>query len=186
MAERNWQEIEEEYRAGVLSIGSICRKHDVSRGSLRARATKDGWNRVFANEVREEVAERLTFSENPPGEDAVTKAAAMQVEAILGQRKDIAALRELVTKSAESLTRILNGEAEQHDAVTIGRTGIVGALDTLGSVMQRLIPMERAALGIDAPSAPGTTPTGPAGSPDEARPVVTFYLPQNHRNPEAE
>jgi hypothetical protein len=186
MAERNWQEIEEEYRAGVVSIGAICRKHDISRNALRARATKDGWNRVFANEVRDEVTERLTFAENPPGEDAVTKAAAMQVEAILGQRKDIAGLRELVQKSSQSLKRILDGEGEERDALTLGRTGIVGAIDTLGSVMQRLIPMERAALGIDAPSAPGTSPTGPTGSPDEAKPVVTFYLPANHRNPEAE
>lgn len=186
MAERDWNMIEEQYRAGVISIGAICRANNVPRDKLMQKVRADGWNRSLSAEVQQEFQERLAFGENPDGEDAVTKAAKMQVDVILAQRKDISALRELVGKAAASLERILNGEPNNTDGVTVGRSGVVGALDTLGSVLQRLIPMERAAVGIGSSVDSGISAPGSGSNDGTPAAAVTFYIPQNHRNPVSE
>jgi hypothetical protein len=184
--ERDWTAIEEDFRAGALSIATICKFHGVARDKLMSHARKNGWVRSVSYDVYQEVQERLVFGENEPGSDAVTKTAALQVEALLGHRRDIAKLRSLVLKSSESIERILDGNSSEADAATLGRTGVVGALDTLGSVMQRLIPMERAALGIGAPPEVASSPSAAAatgGGDGQPQALVQFYLPSNHREP---
>lgn len=55
----DWEAIERDYRAGVLSVRQIGRNHGVSHTAVQKRADKEAWNRDLSTRVRAEVQRRL-------------------------------------------------------------------------------------------------------------------------------
>jgi len=184
-AQHDWAAIREDYEAGVLPISTILRKYNVSRSALDRKRNRDGWNRQTNLLIKQEVMERLQTGENPipAPDDVIARTAFEHVLTVLNQRADIKKLRELVGKAAGKLEQIMDGSLPEDEGASaiVGRAGVVGAVDTLGSALQRLIPLERSALGIDL-----TQPSGDANLGSGDGTSVTFYLPNNHRDPKPE
>ena len=101
----DWESIERQYRAGVLSIREIGKAHDVSDTAIRKKAKTADWQRDLSAKVAEKVRIDLVRSEvrtaNPQTErEIVEEAAATVVHVVRSHRtriKNGSALVELLT-----------------------------------------------------------------------------------------
>jgi hypothetical protein len=48
----DWEGIERDYRAGILSIREIAQEHGISHTAIGKRATKDGWTRDLTAKIK--------------------------------------------------------------------------------------------------------------------------------------
>lgn len=197
----DWQQVELDYRTGVMSIGMVCRVHCISRQRLMDRVAVEGWSRDLMTQVRAEVNERLYMNrlQAEAEQDHISAAAQAMVDVIRNHRQDIGQLRETISQTVEQVNEVLNAEVMDDGlldksrvvarsvqaSLLFGKTqGVVGALDTLASAMQRLVTLERQAFGMESISS-ATLPVVSAGDNPSTNPIVSIYLPDNHRNPVA-
>ena len=90
----DWESIERQYRAGVLSIREIGKAHDVSDTAIRKKAKTADWQRDLSAKVAEKVRSDLVRSEvrtaNPQTErEIVEEAAATVVHVVRSHRTRI-------------------------------------------------------------------------------------------------
>jgi len=83
----DWQHLESDYRAGVLSLRFLAAKYGCSLGAITRRAKRDGWRRVLVEQVG-----IMATRENSPREHHVA----------VGMREHA---RENTTLSGENTTR---------------------------------------------------------------------------------
>jgi hypothetical protein len=112
----DWESIERDYRAGVLSIREIGKIHDVSDTAIRKKAKAADWQRDLTDKVNEKVRTELVRGEvrtaNPQTErEIVDVAAATVVHVVRGHRGRIKQGNELV----ELLTKQLIDVAGKRD-----------------------------------------------------------------------
>jgi hypothetical protein len=125
-APTDWEAIEREYRAGVLSVREIAKRHGITHGAINKRAKRDGWKRDLTAKVREAVSTALVSTpvstreakdradtEKRTEREIVEDAAALVVSLVREHRADLTGLREL----AASLTEQLRMAAGNRDAL---------------------------------------------------------------------
>lgn len=100
----DWERIEIEYRAGILSTREIASKHQISHTAINKRAKRDGWTRDLAAKIQakaEALVSKRAVSIEVSKEALETERVIVQAnaEAIatvrLGHRKDISRARAL-------------------------------------------------------------------------------------------
>ena len=153
----DWEAIEREYRAGVLSLREIARAHAVSDTAIRKKAKAEGWERALADKVREAVREKLVredgsqFGSHPPRatDAAVVQAAAVRgFEIVTSHRRDLTQLHGLKRVLMDRLSTVLAGSIA--DGPCLGERESPGdLLEKLTRVTARLIPLERQAHNLD-------------------------------------
>ena len=153
----DWERIEVEYRAGVLSIREIADRHKISDTAIRlyAKGTKKrlAWERDLGEKVKAKASEILrtdilrgTLRTETATEREVIDATANVVANVqIGHRKDIAALRAKASTYQEELETC--GEE-------FGKR--VSILKMLADTQKTLIASEREAYGIDGKSGDDT------------------------------
>lgn len=169
--EADWDAIELDYRAGVLPLTAIVKKHGVSMHTLRATADKFIWERKPLDPLKMQQAHGVA-STAPTGAkfgmDSSLNEADLRTAAILTaasvldvHRSDVKQLRELSKKFSDALANLFValGQQEQHPdmlessaaalSVLIGKDTPVDMLDKLSRVMVRLVTIERQAFGLD-------------------------------------
>lgn len=103
----DWEAIEREYRAGVLSIREIAARHGCTDAAVRKRAKRDGWQRDLTGKVQEAVRTALVRAEvrDSPGareerarteREIVEEAAHTVVDVVRSHRKDVRASHAIV------------------------------------------------------------------------------------------
>jgi len=127
----DWERIETEYRAGVLSVREIAATHSISHTAINKRAKAEGWERDLQAKIqakaealvsKREVSSQVS-TETAATERQVIEANAMRIADVrLAHRSDIRRNRELTTK----LLQELEGQTENADI-----------LDELGELMRR-------------------------------------------------
>lgn len=102
----DWERIELDYRAGLKTLREMAGEHSISEGSIRKRATRDGWTRdvsakvqaranelVRKAEVRAEVRKECANTER-----VLIEASAQAIaEVKLSHRTDVTRFRSLLT-----------------------------------------------------------------------------------------
>lgn len=134
MAEKNqidWERVEAEYRAGVLSLREIAALHDgVNHVAIARRAKKEGWVRDLSDRIQakaDELVTRRTVTADVTAERAVSDRAIVEANAEviagirLAHRKDISRSR--------TLAMALLGELEQ-------QTGNLELFEQLGEMLR--------------------------------------------------
>lgn len=176
----DWEAIEREYRAGLLSIREIAKRNDCSDTAIRKKARQEGWDRDLSSKVRAKVRTKLvrTKVRTPqPSENEIVETAAeeaFQVETL--QRADISRYRNISNKLLDELEAQTDGAGvidqaklalEQSDMV-----GLATAVEKMTSLPERIrsfaqastalknyITLERQAYSLDDSSPPpGTNP----------------------------
>lgn len=105
----DWERVERDYRAGILSLREIANSQGITEGAIRKRAKAQGWERDLSAKVQEKVRNELVRNEvraahqnDPQTErEIVEHAAATVVQVVRSHRKAISqgqALVELLTK----------------------------------------------------------------------------------------
>lgn len=133
-AKVDWESIERDYRAGILSIREIARQHGVTEGPIRRKANQQGWQRDLTKRVKARAQEKLSSATDagdardaekdaPPTreqeERAVEENAERVTSVVQTHRQDVRRGRELVETMFGELMRAcempnLSGAAEQH------------------------------------------------------------------------
>jgi hypothetical protein len=117
----DWEAVEREYRAGMLSIREIARLHDVSDKAIRNKANAHGWERDLSTKVAEKVRNELVRAESaasPQNEkNIVETAAAMVVQVVRSHRKKISKGQELVDLLADQLMDVAGNRSMFEDAI---------------------------------------------------------------------
>lgn len=119
-AKTDWESIERDYRAGVLSIREVAKIHDVSDTAIRKKAKAENWQRDLTERVNEKVRTELVRSEvrtaNPQTErEIVEVAAATVVQVVRGHRGRIRQGNELVELLTQQLIDVA-GKRDEFEA----------------------------------------------------------------------
>jgi len=166
-----------------MTIMEIGRRHGCSDALIRRRAKREGWSRDLSDETRRKLATRLIHTkaaeqyliDNPGqslpddiGERRMTDlAAARDVHLIRDHRADLRRLRSSWDRTMTMLEGLLEQLAAtgEPDAKAVAILGVGrkqdspgGLLEICTRIQERIIPLERQALGLD--QANGRMPTG--------------------------
>ncbi|OQA30020.1 MAG: hypothetical protein BWY57_03112 [Betaproteobacteria bacterium ADurb.Bin341] len=185
----DWERVELDYRAGVMSLREIASVASISEGAIRKRAKRDGWSRdlsakvasraddlVRKSEVRSEVRSAQAISEK----ETVEASAQAIANAIISHRKDIARNRGLANKLLTELEAQVDSPEEfeklgemmySPDDKGMDKlndlykkvTSLPSRIDSakkLGETLKVLIALEREAYGVDKEVKPDTGLTG--------------------------
>lgn len=114
----DWETIEKEYRAGVLSIREIAKTHGCSEGAIRKKAKQYSWDRDLTEKVKQKVRTELVRTEvrtpDPATEkEIVEQAAATQVEVVRSHRVKI----KKGVRVVETLLDQLSDAADKRDEI---------------------------------------------------------------------
>lgn len=173
----DWDKVEREYRAGMLSSREIARRHGVTEGAIRKKVKAQGWARPLAEKVRTAVREKLvridgTQSQRATDAEVIEAASEIGKEVQLTHRKDLQQLRAIGAIITTRLAAHLNGDMV--DGPFIGDKETVGDLfEKLSRVKARLIPLERQAHNLDADAG---TAQGPERRLDEIEAAIESKL----------
>lgn len=157
MAAIDWEAIEREYRAGVLSLREIARQFAISDTAIRKRAKAEKWSRPLADKVRDAVREKLVRTDGSQtgsqsavrDEEIVENAAIRGMAVVTSHRRDLEQLHGLKRILAGRLAQLLDGI--KPDGPCLGERETLGdLLEKLSRVTARLIPLERQAFSLDA------------------------------------
>lgn len=177
----NWERIERDYRANILSLREIAGKDgNVTEGAIRKRAKRDGWERdlsaaikakadalVRKAEVRNEVRADAAITER----ETIEAGAAAIAQVRLAHRQDIRRSRDIVVRLLSELeTQILDQEdfeklgelmRSENESGTdklndlyrkvIGFGGRVTSIKALSDALKNLIGLEREAWNLGEP-----------------------------------
>ena len=100
----DWERIEEDYRAGLLSVREIAATHGLTHGAINKRAKRDGWVRDLSAKIKakaDELVSKREVSKEVSTERVATDKAIIEANAEviatvrLNHRKDIGRARSL-------------------------------------------------------------------------------------------
>jgi hypothetical protein len=107
----DWERIERDYRAGVLSLRQLAEEHGITEGAIRKRAKRDGWERDLSGRIKakadalvRKAAVRSEVRTNPATDREIVETnAQMQADVVLCHRRDIRRSRALVMSLLDEL-----------------------------------------------------------------------------------
>ncbi len=141
----DWERIESEYRAGMLTITEIASTHAISRMAIQKRAKRLGWARDLADKVRKAISHKIVAAEAAvAGEAATIEAAAergAEIQRSHGKRAD----RLL------SLFEAIVGELERSE---LPPTLKAAAANNCANGLKTLVGVQRQAFNLDAATPP--------------------------------
>lgn len=175
----DWERIELDYRAGVLSLREIAEKHpNTNHVAISRRAKKEGWVRDLSEKIKNKAEKIVT--EQTVTADVTAKSSVSENEIIdsnarviadvrLSHRKDIGKARSLANslleelehqtinrEEYESLGILLRSEDERgtdklNDLYmkAMNTPSRIVSMQKLADTMKTLIGLEREAFGID-------------------------------------
>ena len=202
----DWERIEYDYRAGVLSLREIASANGITHGAVNKRAKRDGWTRDLAAKIQakaDELVSRQAVSASVSAERVVTErliieANAERIAQVRGEhRSDAGRVRalglsllaelEAQTASVEDLERLGELMAAPDDKgmdklndlyrKIIGTPGRVDSAKKVAEMLKISIGVEREAYGLAAADG-APPPADPAASmsASEAARRIAFAL----------
>jgi len=179
MARRNdidKEAIERDYRAGQLSFAAICKANNISKSTLSKFIKEGGWERDLTEAVKvatraQVIQATIKQVQRTVDESAdviasgVDIAAAVNVQVVMGHRKDIQRLKSLAGELSGELEVIVGNPADLKDLVQAVReqepdalpavmrfaslANRVGTVEKLTATYTKLIALERQAFSLD-------------------------------------
>lgn len=173
----DWERIEADYRAGLLSVREIAGTHGITEGAIRKRAKRDDWQRDLSKRIQDKAEAMVRTAEvrtpvrteSTPSDRAIVEANAEVIAGIrLAHRKDIARSRRLAMSLLEELEvetdnielfRQLGemlrspderGNDKRNDLYmkVISSAGRIGSMKQLADTIKVLVALEREAYGL--------------------------------------
>lgn len=144
----DWEGIERDYRAGLLSVREIGAANRVSHSAILKRAKRDGWDRDLAAKVRARAEAKVAKAAVTTPETAATKATEEQIieanaEVIarvrLAHRTDINRYRKLANQLMTELEQQTQQVPELADLGKLMHRPDDKGIDKLNELYQKVI-----------------------------------------------
>lgn len=163
----DWERIEQDYRAGLLTVIDIARQNGVTDGAVCNRARRNGWTRDLSNRVKVRARDKLVRNSVNDGvptldKQTIEESAEAIVQVVRAHRARIGRLHGAVDSVMDWVERYIeacNNEDEKAREIAFSKLhlgGLFGRTDALPSVMQKLagtlaklIELERQSFGLD-------------------------------------
>lgn len=187
----DWERIECDYRAGILSVREIAASQGITHGAINKRAKRDGWERDLSAKIRAKadglVAKQAIVVEAPGLSKEVTAAVIKEnseqlASVMLTQRRSVARAHKLCMSLLEELEatttnpelfatlgeflREEGGDAAAKRSAAFEKvmtfTSRVENMKKLGETLRNLVTVERDIYGLNNPEPP--PPPAPAGA----------------------
>lgn len=187
----DWERIEVDYRAGILSVREIAKRQGVSHVAIQKRAEREGWERDLSGKIRAKadalIAKQAVVVEptNLPKEltSAVIKENGEQLASVmLTQRRSVSRAHALCMRLFDELEatttnpelfatlgeflREEGGDAAGKRSAAFEKvmtfTTRVDNMKKLGETLKNLVAVERDIYGLNNPEPP--PPPAPAGA----------------------
>lgn len=106
-----WEQIRNEYRAGVLSVRDIAKAFGPdgpTEAAIRSRAKKEGWERDLTDQVRAATRAKLNAAEATPSagpQEIISAAADRNFKAVQAHMKRLGRLAEIEDKLLDRIER---------------------------------------------------------------------------------
>jgi hypothetical protein len=180
----DWERIEADYRAGLLSVREIAASQGITHGAINKRAKRDGWTRDLSAKIKAKaealVSKREVSSEvstDTASERVIIEANAEVIARVrLNHRTDIACARKLAMSLLaelevqtenidlfEELGELLRsdddkGQDKRNEVYkrVISGAARVDSMKKLADTLKVLIGLEREAYGIGENQTPST------------------------------
>lgn len=175
----DWERIEADYRAGVLSVREIAASQGITHGAINKRAKRDGWERDLSARIQakadalvsKEAVSTAVSTERAATDKLIVEANAEAIARVrLSHRSDISRSRRLAMALLEELEvatgnielfqelgDFLRGDDDKGDdkrnAVyqrVISSVGRIDSMKKLSDTLKTLVGLEREAYGIAA------------------------------------
>lgn len=174
----DWEQIERQYRAGVVSLREIGRDHGVSDTAIRKRAKADGWERDLTEKVKERSRAKLVRTLGSHGgsheqrartdAEIVEQAAETQVTVVKSHRRDIATGRRIVATLFNELIEATEQRDEIDEAIevetaadkdgkrrammrrAVGLPSRAATMQSLAGALRSIVVLERQAFNIES------------------------------------
>jgi len=150
----DWEEIEAQYRAGVLSTVQIAKAHGLTEGAIRARAKTKDWVRDLSTKIRVRTEAELLRVEargrRLDEKGTIHQAVITRIDISERQRASIDRLRR-IADAIVSRVEELNPKIEIYDYATADKA--VGVVAKATSAVGQLIALERQSWAMDEPAA---------------------------------
>ena len=149
----DWERIEVEYRAGMLSLREIAASHGITEGAIRQYAkgtkTRSKWERDLTEKIKVKADEilrtdllRSTLRTKTATEREVVDATAIAVATVqISQRKDIGRNRTLAIKLMEELEEVTDNRELFGQLGEIMAGGEDGNASPLEAIYRKVISM---------------------------------------------
>lgn len=173
----DWERIESDYRAGLLSVRELAAAHGITHGAINKRAKRDGWERDLKARIQAKaealVSKRevssLVSAERVATDRVIVEANAEVIAGIrMAHRQDIARSRRLAMGMLEELDHETGnidlyrelGEALRNEddrgqdkrndiyCKVISSAGRIDSMKKLAETLRVLVSLEREAYGI--------------------------------------
>ena len=154
----DWERIESEYRAGLLSVREIAATQGITHGAINKRAKRDGWVRDLSAKIKakaDELVSKREVSTQVSAERVATDRAIIEANAEvianvrLSHRKDIGRARTLAMALLAEL------EAQTTNLELLNELGeVLGGPEDGNGVSDKMLALYHAVTGL-----PGRTKT---------------------------
>ena len=160
----DWERIEADYRAGILSLREIATANGVTHGGIRKRAEKRGWTRDLSAKIHaaadalvsKQVVSAAVSSDKVVTERLIVEANAEYIASVRGaHRADISKARSILTVLADQLAGMVddallgniralaefvpeNPEADYGPALAANNAALAAAVDKLAQFQTRV------------------------------------------------
>ncbi len=174
----DWERIEADYRAGVLSLREIASAYGLTHGAINKRAKRDGWERDLGPKIKakadalvsKQAVSRRVSTGTSVTERQIIEANAERIAQVRGEhRSDIARARTLALQLLGELEAVSGNLAEFEElgdllrneddrgqdkraevyARVISSAGRIDSLKKLAETLKTLIALEREAYGLE-------------------------------------
>ncbi len=163
MARRNdidWEAVERDYRAGLMTVAAVAKKHGVSESQVRAKAKSEGWTRDLSAAIDQRTKAKIAAIDvasivEQSARESAGKSAALIKDAI-EQASDVAAgivikhragLR-LDMERANAVSSMLENAMSQAEGIK-DIVSVTQALKNLAEIGCKLRDQERVIYGLD-------------------------------------
>lgn len=155
----DWDAVELDYRTGILTIQTICKKYDITVGVLTNAASSRGWVQNILTPEDEATVLGLSEQETPRfpidslfDNDTIKRQTLLTAgQMVRLHREDIRKMRMISSKMTEKLaTFIETGDIGQLFGL-LGKTdSAADLLEKLSRIMVRTVELEREAYGLSS------------------------------------
>jgi len=157
----DWEVIERDFRAGILTFREISTKHNISTSTLNVNAKKFGWVRDLTEAINKRTQQKISeidirhiIEQNATesaqktiqtAQDAIELAANIKTDIVIKHRSIVKEGLENAAKIEDKFNLIMEQAAEIRDIVTV-----TTAFKNLIDAKSKLIEMERKSFKLDA------------------------------------
>lgn len=144
----DWERIEYDYRAGVLSIREIASQHGITHTAVNKRAKKEGWERDLKAKIkakadalvsRREVSKEVSTKQAETEREIVESNAEAIANVRMAHRGDISRSRQLTNKLLDELEALTDNRELYDELGELLRDPDDNGMDKLNDLYQKVV-----------------------------------------------